>query len=63
MGDIIDVSKLRDLLEYEEIFFKSTRPKFEGEYILILNLMPLFSLIYAFIAAVITWVTAYIKYY
>jgi hypothetical protein len=60
---MIDMSKLVDSLEYEFIFFKSTRPKFEEEYMLILNLMPLFSLIYAFIVAIITWVTVYIKYY
>jgi heme/copper-type cytochrome/quinol oxidase subunit 2 len=63
VGDMVDVSKLRDFLEYEEIFFKSTRAKFEEEFLLILNTMALFALIYLFIVVVIVWVTVYIWYY
>jgi hypothetical protein len=60
---MIDISRLQDTLEYEEIFFKSTKTKFEEEFVLILNTMALFSLIYVFLIVVLMWVTAYIKYY
>ena len=59
---MIDISSLQDPIETEEIFFRATYPKFEEQYLIILNSNPLFSYIHSGLLAIGILLYLYLKY-